>query len=137
MGLSAALWVPAILLFVAAAWDLATTEIPDVFPLLLVAWAVASRLIGYQETAWLQPALGLALGLAVGLALFTLGWLGGGDGKLLGGLGAVLGPVGLLATLPWIALVGLPMAIWAGRRGHEEMTYGPAIALGYAVALVV
>lgn len=136
-ALSPALWVPAVILFAAAGWDLARREIPDLFPLALVAWAVTSRLLGYQAMEWLPPLLGLGMGFVLGLALFSLGWMGGGDGKLLAGLGACLGPLGLLVTLPWMALFGGVWALWARRRGDSELVYGPAIAMGYAVALVV
>ncbi len=132
IALSPALWVPAAVLFAAAGWDLAKGEIPDVFPLGLVTWAVISRLVGYQEPLWVPPLLGLGLGFLLGLVFFSLGWLGGGDGKLLAGLGACLGPLGLLVALPWMALFGGVMALWAKRRGHSELVYGPAIALGYA-----
>ena len=137
MFVSPALWVPALILFVAAGWDIAKREIPDALPLALIAWAVISRLAGFQEQVWLPPLLGLGLGFVLGLVLFSFGWLGGGDGKLLAGLGACLGPLGLAVTLPWMALFGGVLALWARRRGHSELVYGPAIALGYAVALVV
>lgn len=134
---SPALWVTALLLAGAAVWDLAKGEIPDLFPLLLVVWALASRLLGYQSPEWGTLLLGLGVGLALGFLLFALGLAGGGDGKLLAGLGAVLGPIGLLAALPWVALLGGVFALWAWRRGREEVVYGPAIALGYVVAVVV
>ena len=110
IALSPALWVPALVLIGAAAWDLVTREIPHAFPLALLAWAVASRLLGYQQQDWGSAALGLATGLAIGLALFALGWMGAGDGKLFAGLGAILGPVGILVTMPWIAMAG---GVWA------------------------
>ena len=118
-------------------WDLFTREIPNSFPLALLAWAVASRLIGFQEQDWASVGLGLATGLSIGLALFALGWMGAGDGKLLAALGACIGSLGLLATLPYIALVGGVWAFVAIRRGQKEVVYGPAIAIGYLVAIAV
>lgn len=134
-----ALWIPALILFCAAGFDVVTRRIPDSFPLLLILWAVVSRTAGFQEPQWGNAALGLALGLVIGFLLFSLGWLGGGDGKLLAGLGAVLGPVGLLATLPWMAAVGGVIAFWSCVRHpkESEIAYGPAIALGYLVAILI
>jgi Flp pilus assembly protein protease CpaA len=91
--------------------------------------------MGFQEALWVPPVLGLSLGLAIGLAAFRLGALGGGDGKLLAALGACLGAVGLLAALPWIALVGGLGALGARIRGRGEVVFGPALFLGYVLAL--
>jgi Flp pilus assembly protein protease CpaA len=73
-------WVPAVPLAAAAAWDLRTGEIPDVFALLLVGGAVGARLLGWLPAGWIDPLLGGGAGLALGLALFAVGVLGGGDG---------------------------------------------------------
>lgn len=135
--LSPALGVPALILLGAAVWDLAKREIPDAFPIALLIWAVASRLLGYQEPIWWRLGAGAAAGFLLGLLLFSLGWMGGGDGKLLAGFGAVLGPVGLLAVLPWIALYGGVTALVGRRHGNVEVPYGPAIAIGYVTAILV
>lgn len=134
-----ALLVPAVILFVAAGFDIASRRIPDAFPVALVLWGVLSRVAGFQAPEWVSAVLGLLLGLTVGFLFFSLGWLGGGDGKLLGGLGAVLGPVGLLVTLPWMAAVGGVVALWIClcRPRETEMAYGPAIAVGYLIAILI
>ncbi len=134
-----ALWVPAVLLAIAAGIDVVLRRIPDAFPLLLILWAVVSRVVGFQEPEWVSAMLGLGLGLAIGFAMFSMGWMGGGDGKLLAGLGAVLGPVGLLATLPWMAAIGGVIAVWTllRRPKQTEIAYGPAVAIGYLLAILV
>ena len=137
MNIPIALAVPLVVLLVTAGWDLRTREIPHAAPIALLMWALVSRLAGFQEADWMSAALGLSLGLAIGLGLFALGVLGAGDGKLLSGLGAVIGPVGLLVTLPWISLAGGVAAIWARRRARAEVVYGPAIAVGYGFALCI
>lgn len=139
MNIPTALWVPAAILIVAAAFDLASRQIPHLFPVLLLVWAVVSRLAGFQAPEWGNALLGLGLGLVLGFLLFSLGWMGGGDGKLLAGLGAVLGPVGLLATLPWMAIAGGVVALWTKLRRPEqaEIVYGPAMAIGYVAAILV
>ena len=132
-----ALAVPVVVLFGAAIQDARTRVISNAFPVALILWSVASRLLGFQQPDWLGLVLGLALGLLAGFLAFALGWMGGGDGKLLAGLGAVLGPLGLLVTLPLVAVYGGILALVAARRGHAEVVYGPAIALGYATALLL
>jgi prepilin peptidase CpaA len=132
-----ALAVPVLVLAGAAVQDARTRMISDVFPLSLLGWAVASRLLGYQQQRWDLFLAGLCLGLALGFLAFLAGWLGGADGKLLAGLGAVLGPVGLLVALPLIAFYGGLAALYARRRGLREVAYAPAIALGYLSALLL
>jgi prepilin peptidase CpaA len=81
-------------------------------------------------------AAGGALGLAVGYCLLRWAKFGGGDAKLITALGAVLGPVGLLFALFWMALAGGLLALIAMVRGQRDYAYGPAIALGYLAYLV-
>ena len=132
-----ALIVPGVILVAAGLWDLRTREIPHGFPLVLLAWAVGSRAFGFQPARWGSFALGAGLGLCVGLVGFRLRQLGGGDAKLFVGLGGVLGPIGLFIALAWIALVGGAWGVLARARGVEEIVFGPAIALGYLLAVIV
>jgi len=64
--------------------------------------------------------------------------MGGGDVKLMAGLGALLGPsdvllAGLLAA-PIGALLAAAISIWAPRR--QAIPYAPAIVLGAWLALL-
>lgn len=132
---SPAFWVPALLLLGVAVQDALTGKISDLFSLALVAWAIAVRALGWWEPDWGFLALGLAVGLAIGLVAFRLGALGGGDGKVLAGLGACFGPVNLLLFLPWIALVGGLLAVLALHKGSKDVVLGPAFLVGYVLAL--
>lgn len=135
--MSPAFIVPGALLLAASAFDVKTREIPDAFPILLVLWAGLSRALGYQIPAWWGMALGLLVGLAVGLFLFRIGVLGGGDAKLLAGLGACLGPAAFGIAFAWICLVGGVFALVARFRRRREVVYGPALAIGYILAVTI
>ncbi len=137
MPIPLALAVPGVILLIASVFDLRTREIPDAIPVLLLAWAATSRAVGFQEARWGACALGLALGLGVGLLAFRYRALGGGDGKLIAALGAAVGPLALLVVLAWTALVGGMLALVARWRRHRRVVYAPAIALGYALAVLL
>jgi prepilin peptidase CpaA len=66
-----------------------------------------------------QAGLGLLVGFAIPFALFALGALGGGDVKLLAGIGAWLGAVAVMKVFIVAAIVGLIIVLvqcaWQGR----------------------
>ncbi len=67
----------------AAAMDLFTMTIPNRVSLALVAGFVAAALLGRME--WMDIAKHLAVGfgvLVVAIVMFSQGWIGGGDAKL-------------------------------------------------------
>jgi prepilin peptidase CpaA len=102
----------------AAAWDVATRRIPN---MLTFGAAIAALVVHAYVAGWPGAALALA-GWAAGIALFfpvfALGGMGAGDVKLLGALGAWLGPVAVV----WVALysgiagavIGLVVAGFSG-----------------------
>jgi prepilin peptidase CpaA len=133
------------LLAAAAVSDMRCRLIPD--------WAAGGLLLLFLvlnviDGRWSVVGDGLAaaaLLFAVGAALFYLGWLGGGDVKLMAGVGAWAGLGGLPQFALLTSLIGgvlsLLYAGWAisGRwRGvaqpldQVEVPYGVAIALGAA-----
>ncbi len=77
--------------------------------------------------------LGIIVGLAVGAGIFSLGAWGGGDVKLIGAIGAAVGPRMLLWILLWTAVAGGMLALVAMARGKRHFAYGPAIAIGFLV----
>ena len=107
----------AILLTLAAVCDIRSHRVPN--PLVLVGLFLGLFWHGWRG-GW--PGLLLSLeGVAVAaLALlpYVLGGLGAGDVKLLGAVGALMGPLFLLWTLPGMVLAGaLIVLAWAARRG--------------------
>jgi Flp pilus assembly protein protease CpaA len=95
-----------------------------------------------------ESLLGAVCGFGIFLLFYLLGGMGGGDVKLMGGLGAVLGWSRALYAAFWTALTGglLAAAVigYAGwRRGANEVAatpqsipYAPAIAAGAWLALL-
>lgn len=129
-------YVPLLPLVVAAYFDLRARTIPDSIPALLLAWS--ATLVALDAGPGLAAALlGLAVGGILGVTGFACGAFGGGDAKLIASLGACLGPTDLGATLVYGAVIGGVLALVAIRHGEREFAYGPAIAAGFAVSLIV
>ena len=90
-------------------FDISQRRIPN--------WLVLTGIVGgftfnaFQESGWYQSLLGLGLGIAILIVPFALGWLGAGDVKLLGAMGALLGIRLLPRVFFYTALCGLVLAI--------------------------
>ena len=119
----------------AAATDLLTMTIPNKISLaLLAAFALAVPFTGitWQGLLIHHVAVGAAV-LAAGIALFALGWMGGGDVKLMAMVGAFLGVkltiftlfsaslLGSLAGLSTILLVWIKRTQRRRKRNHESL----------------
>jgi prepilin peptidase CpaA len=104
---------------VAVAWDVATRRIPNALTFgAALAALVAHAYIG-GWTGLGMAAVGWAAGVALFFPVFALGGMGAGDVKLLGAVGAWLGPVAAV----WVALYagiagGLMGLIVAGFSGY-------------------
>lgn len=126
-----AILVPIGILGFAVWFDLRMREIPDWIPAALVAHSVLCAALGWANQQWWSVGAGLLLGLVAGTGLYQFGRLGGGDAKLVMGLAAFVGPVGLLIVLFWMAIVGGLLAVVAAARRQADYAYGPAVAAGY------
>jgi prepilin peptidase CpaA len=101
-----------------AGWiDLRTRRIPNWLTLgILLLGLVLKAAAGLGALA--SGAIGAALGLALAVVLFGLGAVGGGDGKLLIGVGAFFGFERFVGALLLIAVLGgLLGVLEAVRRG--------------------
>jgi prepilin peptidase CpaA len=116
--------------------DLRTREIPDWIPAVTVMWACLATAAGLHEVTWIGAIAGALLGLTLAAAVFYLGGLGGGDVKLLGAIGAAVGPRVLLSILAWMGVAGGVLALIAAVRGKRDFAYVPAIAIGVLVETV-
>ena len=105
----------------AAASDLFTMTVPNRLALALAAgFFVLAPLVGF---GWTDIGLHVALGLAalvLTFALFSFGWIGGGDAKLFAATCLWLGPETILAYAAYAAFFGgvltLLLLLWRNLR---------------------
>jgi Flp pilus assembly protein protease CpaA len=137
-----------IALIVASITDLKKREVPDYisYGLIFVALATAvlHTIITWNYIPLAQSASGLIIGLIVAYLMFYLGQWGGGDSKLMMGLGAIIGfnffPLfgeknyWLLVLLACIILMGavygLLWSIYLAIKNHKEFMKGMKSWLG-------
>lgn len=152
------------LVIAAAAFDLHSRRIPNVLILLGLVAAVPVQWIAHGGTAGLSLGLqGLAAGIAVMLPFYLLRAFGAGDAKLMGAIGAFVGPSAvLLIALATFTVGGLWALLLVVQRRqlrhagnslflmctsleqHKTQTtslgrlpYGVAIALGTMAVMVM
>lgn len=109
---------------VAAIADVWSRRIPNwlTFSTLLIGVLLNLGLHGLEGAA--AAVAGAALGIGVLLPFYAMGVLGAGDVKLLGGLGAVVGPQALVSVSVYAALAGgLMSVIILLRNGRLAMAF--------------
>lgn len=134
----------------AAATDLLTMTIPNRLSVALcAAFLLIAPLAGLSWQDLLSHLAAGSLMLLAGIVLFSLGWMGGGDGKLLAVASLWLGFEPMTQFLVYVVVLGgalallilayrkwpsgaLPLPNWALRlhAKGEGMPYGIAIAAG-------
>jgi prepilin peptidase CpaA len=129
------IWMLALALVLSAAWtDWRTRKIPNwlTVPALLLGFTVQTLIAGWPGAKTSLEGAGLALALLFPLVL--LRGLGAGDWKLMGALGAFLGPVLLLFVLLGSVLVAGLMGIvqmMRTRRVKETMRNLSVLVRGF------
>ena len=109
----AALWCCVLVSLVAVWTDVKHREVPHWIIGTLVSLWVPTAVFA-PEALGGEPMLGAACGaavLAAGFVLHALGWLGGGDGKLLAAMAMWLGPADLGLALLATGVFGLLLAL--------------------------
>lgn len=102
------------LLVIAAIKDVRTMTIPNSISLVMVA--LYPGFVAVAGIDWLDGLLAGAVVFAVGLVLFALGWLGGGDVKLLAATSLWAGTGLLLPALFVTAIAGGALCIFVWLR---------------------
>ena len=102
---------PAAMAF-AGAMDLFTMTIPNRISLGLIGAFIVAALLAPLGWGAIAGHLGAGLlMLAIGIAMFSLGWLGGGDAKLLAAAALWFGFEGLLQYLLLVSIAGGALAL--------------------------
>ena len=138
-------------LIVLSVIDLELMIIPDRFSLGLIVLGLAFAWTNpHCSGMWWQKELASLLGAAVGLfgvlAIALIGtWMfkkdamGGGDVKLMGGVGALIGWEGVITTIVFASFFGLVYAvflmIFKGKKGGDAIPFGPFLSLGALINL--
>jgi prepilin peptidase CpaA len=117
---------------IAASTDWRTRRIPNwlTVPALFLGVAVNTVALGWAGAK--EALLGAGLGLGLLLPFVLLRSLGGGDWKLVGALGAFLGPSRLIAvlviTILAAALMAVVVIVWKKRIGQTLRNLGHLLA---------
>ncbi|MAZ03547.1 MAG: hypothetical protein CMN56_10440 [Sneathiella sp.] len=99
------------LVLLAAIWDVFSRRIPNLLPLIIAALYLVQAGIAGDWAALPWHLLCGAGVLVVGIVIFSFGWLGGGDVKLLAALALWAGPDQLFLLLLMTCLAGGALAI--------------------------
>lgn len=99
------------MLVVAAIGDLRTRKIRNWLTFGLLISGIAQSFTASHTVTPTQSMLGMLVGFSLTFVLFALGALGGGDVKLLAGVGAWIGPMPVLAVFLAAAVVGMVIVL--------------------------
>jgi prepilin peptidase CpaA len=94
------------ILLIAAFTDIRSQRIPNTLTYSSMVFALSFHVLGSGLHGLLFSLAGLALGLAFLIMPYLMGGMGAGDVKLLGAVGAALGPKGVFVAALCTALVG-------------------------------
>jgi prepilin peptidase CpaA len=142
-------WTVMPLVFLAVGEDLWRRTISNWIPLTICGAGLLMQTLHGGWAGLGSAVLGSVCGLAVFLVFYILGGMGGGDVKLMAGVGAALGPVLVLKAALWaaaagglwaLAVLGYRKVAWSGAEAKAAWSapipYAPAIGIGVALALV-
>lgn len=124
-GYHLAMCVPLFALLIwAAIGDARTRRIPNVLTVCLAVMGLVQSFLPTHSVGPLQSMGGLALGFGLTFILFALGALGGGDVKLLAGVGSWVGiwPVAMVFAVA--AVVGMIIVLMqSARQGRMRVLF--------------
>src|SRR5688572_8844265 len=127
---------------VASVIDLRTRRVPNALTAAIAAAGLLLAAAGGGRVAVAAAIGGSLVGVLLMLPGHIFGSTGGGDVKLLGAFGTMLGPTGIFTAFLAMAVVGglMALAITVHRyrvgQADNRFAYAPAIAVGACVAIV-
>ncbi|HET9832285.1 MAG TPA: prepilin peptidase [Vicinamibacterales bacterium] len=101
---------------VACGFDLRTRRIPNVLTFGAALLAMAFNVVAHGSSGFMTASGGWLLGVVLFLPFFALGGMGAGDVKLLGAIGAWLGPETVLQVALYSVLAGGVFALVVALR---------------------
>jgi prepilin peptidase CpaA len=107
------------MLFLAAVIDWRSRRIPNWLTAILALSGIATSFFPGHVASPLQAILGMLVGFVIPFVLFAMGALGGGDVKLLAGVGIWLGPLGVIKVILIESVVGMMIVLiqaWKQKR---------------------
>jgi prepilin peptidase CpaA len=129
------------LLLTACVTDIRSQRIPNrlIFPAVVAAMVYR---FGAEGPAGLLPGVeGLMLGVAFLLPFYIAGGMGAGDVKLMGAVGALLGPKGIFTAFLCSAIAGgvyaLVLLVARSRPKEAILRYGTMLGLFYCAGTMV
>ncbi len=111
----------AVLLITATITDVRDRKIPNWLTFSAAIAAIARHAMNSGIEGLLFSIIGLFAGMSVFLIIYILGGMGAGDVKLMGAVGAVLGPYGVLYALFCTAVVGGIYAIFVFASNRDYL----------------
>ena len=148
---TAVLLITVYCLIILSVIDIQLMIIPDRFSIGLIVFGLAVSFLNpnFEGTAWqhfLQSLLGAGVGFFGTLAMALLGYalfrkeaMGGGDVKLMGGIGALLGWQGVITTIVFASVFGLIyslyLMIFKGKKRGDAIPFGPFLSMGALINL--
>jgi len=100
------------LLILSAGTDIRYKRIPNLFTYPAMLVALSYHFLSGGAAGLLFGASGLAVGTGLWIVPFLMGGMGAGDAKLMGAVGCILGPKGVLAASVLTALFGGVYAVF-------------------------
>lgn len=93
-------------LLIAAIYDIRFRKIPNWLTFSTMGWATVYHVMTSGFEGFLFSIGGLCVGIATLIVFYLIGGMGAGDVKLMGAIGGVLGPKGVITAFLFTGLIG-------------------------------
>lgn len=95
-----------LLLIIISMYDILYQKIPNAFTVAIAALSIIYMTVNFGPHGLLISIAGLFLGMALLIIPYAMGGMAAGDVKLMGAVGAVLGPTGIVIAFLYTAFAG-------------------------------